>query len=54
MLTITVSDPETFKEAQKNPNDYNLIRVRMGGWSEFFISLFPTLQEQHKRRPIYK
>lgn len=54
MLTVTVCDPETFKAAQKHPNDYNLIRVRMGGWSEFFISLFPALQEQHKRRPIYK
>lgn len=53
MLTITVANPETFTHAQENPDDYNLIRVRMGGWTEFFISLFPALQEQHKRRPIY-
>ena len=54
MLTITVSDPESFKNAQDNPDDYNLLRVRMGGWTEFFISLFPDLQEQHKRRPLFK
>jgi pyruvate-formate lyase len=54
MLTITVSDPESFKNAQDNPDDYNLLRVRMGGWTEFFISLFPALQEQHKRRPLFK
>jgi pyruvate-formate lyase len=54
MLTITVSDPEIFANAQRNPDDYNLLRVRMGGWTEFFISLFPGLQEQHKRRPLFK
>ncbi|MBJ2126585.1 pyruvate formate lyase family protein [Flavobacterium sp. IB48] len=54
MLTITVSDPETMANAQQNPDDYNLLRVRMGGWTEFFISLFPALQEQHKRRPLFK
>lgn len=53
MLTITVSDPETFANAQQTPADYNLLRVRMGGWTEFFISLFPALQEQHKRRPLF-
>lgn len=53
MLTITVSNPETFANAQSNPDDYNLVRVRMGGWTEFFISLFPALQEQHKRRPLF-
>jgi len=54
MLTVTVSDPHTFARAQQSPEDYNLLRVRMGGWTEFFISLFPALQEQHKRRPLYK
>lgn len=53
MLTITVADPETFRAAQENPASYDLLRVRMGGWTEFFISLFPALQEQHKRRPLF-
>ncbi len=52
MMTFTVADPETFRNAQKNPEQYNLVRVRMGGWTEFFVSLFPQHQEQHRRRPL--
>jgi pyruvate-formate lyase len=53
VCTFTVCNPETFEAAQRNPELYNLIRVRMGGWTEFFITLFPNHQEQHKRRPLY-
>jgi pyruvate-formate lyase len=53
ICTFTVANPETFAAAQKNPERYNLVRVRMGGWTEFFITLFPDHQEQHKRRPLY-
>ncbi|HEV7642766.1 MAG TPA: pyruvate formate lyase family protein [Pyrinomonadaceae bacterium] len=53
MLTITVADPETMAAAQNNPDEYELVRVRMGGWTEFFITLFPMHQEQHKRRPQF-
>jgi len=53
ICTFTVADPETFAAAQENPERYNLIRVRMGGWTEFFVALFPSHQEQHKRRPLY-
>lgn len=54
ILTITVANPETFIEAENNPEEYNLLRVRMGGWTEFFITLFPDHKDQHKRRPQYK
>ncbi len=53
ICTFTVCDPQTFAAAQQNPDQYNLIRVRMGGWTEFFVTLFPHHQEQHKRRPLY-
>jgi pyruvate-formate lyase len=53
ICTFTVADPETFLAAQKDPERYNLVRVRMGGWTEFFVTLFPDHQEQHKRRPLY-
>jgi pyruvate-formate lyase len=53
VCTFTVCNPETFEAAQRTPELYNLIRVRMGGWTEFFITLFPNHQEQHKRRPLY-
>ena len=53
ICTFTVADPETFAAAQQDPEKYNLVRVRMGGWTEFFVTLFPDHQEQHKRRPLY-
>jgi pyruvate-formate lyase len=53
ICTFTVANPDTFAAAQKDPERYNLVRVRMGGWTEFFVTLFPDHQEQHKRRPLY-
>lgn len=53
ICTFTVADPETFIAAQRDPESHNLVRVRMGGWTEFFVALFPDHQEQHKRRPLY-
>jgi pyruvate-formate lyase len=53
ILTFTVANPETFAGAQKNPEAYDLLRVRMGGWTEFYITLFPDHQSQHMRRPLY-
>jgi pyruvate-formate lyase len=53
ICTFTAADPETFIGAQKAPEKYNLVRVRMGGWTEFFVTLFPDRQEQHRRRPQY-
>jgi pyruvate-formate lyase len=56
VLTLTVADPATLAAAadpKANPEDYNLVRVRMGGWTEFFITLFPSHQQQHRRRPLH-
>ena len=53
VATFTVANPETLARAAEVPDDYNLVRVRMGGWTEFFITLFPTHQNQHQRRPLF-
>ncbi|MBB5351624.1 pyruvate-formate lyase [Haloferula luteola] len=53
VATFTVANPKTLLEAQTSPEKYNLVRVRMGGWSEFFVTLFPDHQNQHRRRPLY-
>jgi pyruvate-formate lyase len=53
ICTVTVANPETFEAARHDPEAHNLVRVRMGGWTEFFITLFPKHQEQHQRRPLY-
>ncbi|HEX6041363.1 pyruvate formate lyase family protein, partial [Longimicrobium sp.] len=52
ILTITCANPETFAAAATDPEQYDLLRVRMGGWSEFFVAMFPEHQAQHQRRPL--
>lgn len=54
LLTVTCTDLETMYQARKYPERYDLVRMRMGGWSEFFISMYDAHQEQHLRRPMYK
>jgi pyruvate-formate lyase/deferrochelatase/peroxidase EfeB len=54
MLSITCANPETLLKAQETPECYDLVRMRMGGWSEFFVAMFPEHQEHHKRRPIFE
>jgi pyruvate-formate lyase len=53
IATFTVANPETLAGAVERPDDFNLVRVRMGGWTEFFVALFPDHQEQHRRRPLF-
>ena len=52
ILTVTCANPETFAGAARDPEKFDLVRVRMGGWSEFFVAMFPAHQEQHQRRPL--
>lgn len=54
MMSISCADPDTLARAQRTPEAYDLIRLRMGGWSEFFVAMFPHHQEQHKRRPCFE
>jgi Dyp-type peroxidase family len=52
ILTITVADPNSMEEAMSKPEQYDLLRVRTGGWTAYFTAMFPNIQEQHKRRPL--
>jgi pyruvate-formate lyase/deferrochelatase/peroxidase EfeB len=54
MMSISCADLSTLKEAQRFPERFDLVRMRMGGWSEFYVAMFPDHQEQHKRRPIFE
>ena len=51
LITLTCADVKTLQEASKDPEKYGLVRVRMGGWTEFYPTMFPAHQEHHKRRP---
>ncbi|XP_072023345.1 probable dehydratase PflD [Amphiura filiformis] len=51
IMTVTCASSDTLDEARKKPEAYDLLRLRMGGWSEFYTAMFPHNQEQHRRRP---
>lgn len=53
LVTVTCADPDTYAAAETEPERYELVRVRMGGWTEFFAAMFPAHQEQHMRRPFF-
>ena len=52
IMTITCGNPETYEAATRDPEKYDLLRARMGGWTEFFVTMFPAHQAQHQRRPF--
>ncbi|MBI2940988.1 MAG: hypothetical protein HYY04_11190 [Chloroflexi bacterium] len=47
MTTITVTDVELLKRAMVEPMKYRGLRVRMGGWSAYFVALSPEQQRLH-------
>ena len=47
MMTLTVTDVEELKRAMLEPLNYRGLRVRMGGWSAYFIALNPEQQRLH-------
>lgn len=51
VLTVTVANQETFLSATVSPESYDLLRVRMGGWTEMFIAMHAIHQKVHPRRP---
>lgn len=50
LLTISVADSEILRDAQKHPENYRDLRVRMGGWSAYFTMLSREQQEHHIRK----
>lgn len=50
MMTITVTDVELLKKAMEEPAKYRGLRVRMGGWSAYFVALSPEQQRLHIAR----
>jgi formate C-acetyltransferase len=50
MLTFTVTDVEELKRALEEPEKYRHLRVRMGGWSAYFVMLSREQQLLHIKR----
>lgn len=53
LITLTCADPDTYAAAAPQPERYELVRVRTGGWTEFFTAMFPEHHLQHARRPWF-
>jgi formate C-acetyltransferase len=50
MLTVTVTDVEELRRAVERPEQYRSLRVRMGGWSAYFVMLGQEQQAIHISR----
>ncbi len=50
IMTLTVADTEELRAAQREPEKYKSLRVRMGGWCAYFTMLSREQQEHHIRR----
>ena len=50
MMTITIADTEELRAAQKDPDRFASLRVRMGGWCAYFTALSEQQQEHHIAR----
>jgi Dyp-type peroxidase family len=53
LITLTCADLATYEAAVEDPEKYNLVRVRMGGWTEFYATMLPSHQDQHQRRQYF-
>jgi formate C-acetyltransferase len=47
IMTITVTDAAILRAAMAEPIKYRGLRVRMGGWSAYFVALSPEQQWVH-------
>lgn len=52
-LSIMQIDKATLREAQAHPDQYRTLCVRIGGFSDYFVSLSPTAQEEIIARTEY-
>jgi formate C-acetyltransferase len=50
IMTLTVADAEELRAAQREPERYESLRVRMGGWCAYFTMLSREQQDHHIRR----
>ena len=50
ILTITSCSAEVLREAQREPEKYRDLRVRMGGLSAYFVAMAPAQQENIIKR----
>ncbi|MBE5767593.1 MAG: hypothetical protein E7335_10590 [Clostridiales bacterium] len=53
-MQINVVDRETLLKAQKNPEEYRDLVVRIGGYSDYFVRISPQMQAEILERTAYE
>ena len=48
-IQFNIFDTQTLIEAQKHPEDYQTLQVRVCGWNVYFVTMDPEAQEQYIR-----
>jgi len=51
IMTITTANIETFEAAKATPERYDCVRIRTGGWTEFYACMAKAHKNVHLRRP---
>ena len=50
ILTMVINDCDTLRAAQREPEKYRNLQVRIGGWNVYFVDLTPEAQEWHIKK----
>jgi formate C-acetyltransferase len=50
LMTVTLIDGDTLRRAQKEPDRYRHLRVRLGGSQAYFVGLSPAQQDYYIAR----
>jgi len=50
VMNIAVNNCEKLRAAQKDPEKYRDLKVRIAGWEAYFVDLPPKIQELQIRR----
>lgn len=54
LVSVTCGDDWTYEQSYSRFQQFDLVRNRMGGWSNFFVAMFTEHQKQHQRRPLFR
>ena len=53
-LQLNLLDPEMLRDAQRHPEQYRDLIVRVWGWSGYFVELDPVYQNQIIERQCFE
>lgn len=53
-IQVSCTRPEDLREAQRNPDNHRNLIVRVAGFSAYFVTLRPELQEEVVSRTLYQ